>query len=91
MEIAVKVRMATKPESKIAAYADVTLSFREGSVQLKSFSIFKPNGKPAWVAAPATKGEKHFFPYIVLTGDIQDQVKTAILTEYEKLQKQATV
>jgi DNA-binding cell septation regulator SpoVG len=84
MEIEIKLRRSTKPESKIAAHADVVLSLTDGKIQLNSFCIFKPNGKPAWVAPPATKGEKRFFPLIVLSGDIRKHIEQAILAEYDR-------
>lgn len=83
-KIEVKLRRSTKLESKIAAHADVVLSFPQGKIQLNSFCIFKSNGKPAWVAPPATKGEKRFFPLIVLSGEIRKEIEQAILAEYEK-------
>lgn len=84
MNIEIKLRHSTKPESKTAAHADIVLSLPEGKIRLNSFCIFKPNGKPAWIAPPATKGEKRFFPLIVLSGDIRKQVELAILAEYER-------
>lgn len=85
MEISVMLRRSVRPESKVAAYADVRLSGPEGKIQLNSFCVFKPNGKkPAWVAPPATKGEKRFFPLIVLSGEIRKRVEAAILSEYER-------
>jgi hypothetical protein len=83
MEISVKVRRSTKPDSKVVAHADVVLERPEGTIRLNSFCVFKPNGKPAWVAPPATKGERKFFPLIVLTGEIRKRVEAAILAEYE--------
>jgi hypothetical protein len=84
MEIEIKLRLTTKPESKVAAHADVVLSLPDGKIQLNSFCIFRPNGKPAWVAPPATKGEKKFFPLIALSGEIRKRVEAAVLAEYEK-------
>jgi hypothetical protein len=84
MEITVKLRQSKKAESKVAAHADVILAGPEGTIRLNSFCVFKPNGKPAWVGAPGTKGEKKFFPLIVLTGEIHEQVEKAILAEHEK-------
>jgi DNA-binding cell septation regulator SpoVG len=84
MEIEIKLRRMTKPESKVAAHADVVLSLPDGKIQLNSFCIFRPNGKPAWIAPPATKGEKKFFPLIVLSGEIRKRVENAVLAEYEK-------
>ncbi len=85
MEISVTLRRIVKPESKVAAFADVVLSGPEGGIRLNSFSVFKPNGKkPAWIAPPAIKGEKKFFPLIVLSGEIRSRVETAILSEYQR-------
>jgi DNA-binding cell septation regulator SpoVG len=84
MEIEVKLRRGTKPESKIAAHADVVLALSDGKIQLNSFCIFKPNGKQMWVAPPATKGEKRFFPLIVLSGEIRKKIEQAILAEYDR-------
>jgi DNA-binding cell septation regulator SpoVG len=84
MDIKIELRHSTKPESKIAAHADVVLFLADGKIQLNSFCIFKPNGKSAWIAAPGTKGEKRFFPLIVLSGDIRKQIEQAILAEYDK-------
>jgi len=86
LKIEVKLRHSTKPDSKIAAHADVVLSLAQGKIQLNSFCIFKPNddGKPAWVAPPATKGEKKFFPLVVLSGEIRKQVEQAILAEFDR-------
>ena len=84
MEISVTVRRNTKPESKIVGHADVALSGPQGKIQLNSFCIFRSNGKPAWVAPPATKGEKRYFPLIVLSGEIRKEIEAAILKEYER-------
>ena len=84
MDITIKLRKSKKPESKVAAHADVVLSGSEGAIQLNSFCVFKPNGKPAWVGAPGTKGEKRFFPLIVLSGEIRKRVEEAILAEYQR-------
>jgi DNA-binding cell septation regulator SpoVG len=84
MGIQVNLRHSTKPDSKIVAHADVVLSLADGKIQLNSFCIFKLNGKPAWVAPPATKGEKRFFPLIVLSGEIRKHIEQAILAEYER-------
>jgi hypothetical protein len=84
MEITVTLRESKKLESKVAAHADVVLRSSEGTIQLNSFCVFKPNGKPAWVGAPGTKGERRFFPLIVMSGEIRKRVETAILVEYQR-------
>ncbi len=84
MQISVRVRRNLKPESKVAAFADVTLQLPEGKIELNSVSVLKPNGKPAWVAPPAAKGEKRFFPYYSLSGEIRKSIESAVLAEYER-------
>ena len=84
MEITVKLRLNKKAESKIAAHADVMLSGPDGSIQLNSFCVFTSNGKAAWVAPPATKGERRFFKQVVLSGEIRKRVEEAILSEYKR-------
>ena len=93
MQIAVKMRKCAKTDSKIAAFADVILDLTEeklsGSVSLNSFSVFKPNGKPAWIAPAASKGEKKFFPHYSLSGELRKKVEAAILAEFERLEREA--
>jgi hypothetical protein len=84
MDIEIRLRHSTKPESKVAAHADVVLSLSEGKIQLNSWCVFNPNGKPAWVGAPGTRGEKRFFPLIVMSGEIRKRVEQAILAEYQR-------
>lgn len=84
MTITVKVRANTKPGSKISGFADVVLELPEGKIELNSFAVFRPNGKPAWVAPAASKGEKKFFPHYGLSGELRKHVEAAILAEFEK-------
>jgi hypothetical protein len=85
MTISVKVRANTKAESKIAGFADVLLELPEGKIELNSFAVFKPNGnsKPS-VAPAALKGEKKFFPYYALSGELRKQVETEIMREFDR-------
>jgi hypothetical protein len=82
MDIRVTVRQNTNPESKIAAFADVTLQLPEGRIELKSFTVFKPkdeNGEYS-VAPSASKGDKKFFPHYIVAGDLRDRINAAILS-----------
>jgi hypothetical protein len=84
MEVSIKIRRSAKPASKVAPFADVTLEFTEGKIELKSLSVFTPDGKASWVAAPASKGDRKFFPFFVLSGEIRKRVEVAVLAEFEK-------
>jgi hypothetical protein len=84
MKISVKVRASKKPEGKVAGFADVVLELPEGRIELNSLSVFKPNGKAPWVAPPASKGEKKFFPFYRLAGELRKRIETAILVEYDR-------
>ena len=83
-KISVKLRSNTKPDSQVAAFADAVLDLPDGRIQLNSLCVFKPNGKPAWIAPPATKGEKKFFPHFSLGGELRKRVEAAIFAEFEK-------
>ena len=89
MQITVRLRESKKPESKVAAFADVVLEMPEGKIELNSFAVFRPDGKPAWVAPAASKGEKRFFPHYSLGGELRKRVETAILGEFERGANQA--
>jgi len=84
MNVSVRLRTNTKAESKIAVFADVVLELADGKIELHGFRVFRPNGKPAWVAPAASKGEKKFFPHYSLGGELRKRVETAILAEFEK-------
>ena len=83
-KIEVRLRRCTKPESKITAFADVVLELPEGKIALHGFHVFRPNGKPAWVAPAASKGENKFFPHYPVGGELRKRVEAAILVELEK-------
>jgi hypothetical protein len=84
MEVTVRLRESKKPGSKVAAFADVVFELPEGRIELNSFAVFTPNGKPAWVAPAASKGEKKFFPHYSIGGQLRKRVDAAILAEYAR-------
>lgn len=82
MDIRVAVRQNVRTDSKIAAFADVTIVLDEGKIELKSFTVFKPkepNGEFS-VAPAASKGDKKFFPHYIVFGDLRDRINAAILS-----------
>ena len=84
MNISVRLRTNPKSQSKIAAFADVVLELPDGKIDLNSFSVFKPNSKPAWVAPAASKGDTKWFRHYSLDGELRKRVEASILTEFEK-------
>lgn len=88
MTISVTFRLNKKPDSKIAGHADVILEFPDGKIQVNSFCVFKPNGRPTpGVVPPATKGDQRYFPLVKLSGELRKRIEAAILAEYEKQKK----
>lgn len=83
--VTVEVRLSTKPDSKVKAFADVTFPLGDdGTITILGFSILESDGRPARVMAPARKGKQTWFDTVVLTGKIRGLVEDAILTEYER-------
>ena len=84
-EITVNVNLTKKP-GNVAAVADATLDLGDaGTVKMCGFRVMVPDGKPAWVASPARKGEKTWFDNIILKGPVEKLVKAAILKEFERI------
>ncbi|MGB6876220.1 MAG: hypothetical protein WBD87_09320 [Candidatus Acidiferrales bacterium] len=84
MEIFADVRIAAESNGKAVAHGSITLAFGEdGQLTIDGFSVLK-NGTGFWVAPPARKGEKKYFPVVALTGKVRADVERAILAEFER-------
>ena len=84
--VTVEVRLSTKPDSKIKAYADATIPLGDdGTVTVFGFSVLDGGGRPPRVMTPARKGDKTWFDIVQLTGKIRQLVEDAILTQYERM------
>ena len=84
--ISVALRLSTKSESKVKAFADVTIPLGdEGTISVLGYSVLDGDGRPARVMAPARKGQKAWFDTVQLTGRIRQVVDMAVLQEYERL------
>lgn len=82
--ISVAVRRSDKPDSKLKAFADVTLSLgAPGTVTISGFSVFDDGSGAARVAAPARKGSSRYFDIVTMHGDIRRRVEDAILADYK--------
>jgi DNA-binding cell septation regulator SpoVG len=84
MEVFCDVRLASNAQSKVLAHASVTLALgTEGQVVIDGFSVLD-NGKGAWVAPPARKGDRRYFPVVTLAGKVRADVERAILARFEE-------
>jgi DNA-binding cell septation regulator SpoVG len=84
MEFFCDVRLVSNAQSKVLAHASVTLAFgADGQLVVDGFSVLD-NGKGPWVAPPARKGDRRFFPVVTLTGKVRADVEHAILAEFER-------
>ncbi|MGH9770102.1 MAG: hypothetical protein ACRD4Q_00130 [Candidatus Acidiferrales bacterium] len=82
MNISVKVRPTTTVHEKIAGYADVKIETDYGHILLNSYTIFKASAVKAAGCLPAArKGDKKFFPYYGLGGELRDLVEKAVMNE----------
>jgi hypothetical protein len=83
--ISIDLRLSTKSESKIRAFADVTIPLGDdGTITVLGFSVLESDGRPARMMAPARKGKQAWFDTVELAGRIRSLVEVAILTEYER-------
>jgi hypothetical protein len=89
-DITVEVRRSSKQDSKIGAFADVTIPFgTDGVVTIFGFSILNSDSRPPRVMAPARKGAKAWFDVVELTGKVRQLVEGAVLARYEQIAKAA--
>jgi hypothetical protein len=83
--IAVALRLSTKQDTKIKAFADVTIPLGDdGTISVLGFSILEMEGRPPKVMTPARKGKQSWFEIVELTGKIKSIVDSAVLAEYAK-------
>lgn len=84
MKILTDLRLTLDPKGKAVAHAAVTLDLGEdGQLTIDGFSVLR-NDTGFWVAPPARKGEKRYFPVVALTGIVRADVQRAILAEFER-------
>jgi DNA-binding cell septation regulator SpoVG len=83
--ISVELRLSNGSNSKLKAFADVTLPLGElGLLKLCGFSVVQREGNLPRVVPPARKGEQRYFDVVLLIGKIRRIVDDAVLTEYGK-------
>jgi len=83
--IVVELRLSMKADSKIKAFADVTIPLGDdGTIKLFSFSVLEMEGKPLRVMTPARQGKQRWFENVELTGKIRQLVEAEVLAEYAK-------
>jgi DNA-binding cell septation regulator SpoVG len=87
-DITVEMRLSSKQDSKVKAFADVTITLGDdGTVTVLGFSVLESDGRPPRVMAPARKGKQAWFDTVQLTGRIRQAVETVVLEEYERKTK----
>jgi len=83
--VTVELRLSTKPDSKVKAFADVTIPLGEdGTITVLGFSVLETEGRPARVMSPARKGKQAWFDTVQLNGRIRTLVDAVVLDEYER-------
>lgn len=82
-KIAVEIRFLENPGS-VRAYADVRLTFPDGELQIIGCAVVAQPGKTPFVAYPANRGNKRYFPCVTGKGDLHKEIVDEILRAYEK-------
>lgn len=86
--ISVAVRLSTKPDSKVRAFADVTIPLGDdGTITVLGFSVLHGDGRPPRVMSPARKGKQAWFDIVELAGRIRQTIEAAVLAEYTRQTK----
>jgi DNA-binding cell septation regulator SpoVG len=86
--ISAEVRLSTKTDSKVRAFADVTIPIgNDGVIRISGFSVIQTDSQPARVVPPARKGEFRYFDTVALIGKIRSLVDEAVMTEYQRLKE----
>jgi DNA-binding cell septation regulator SpoVG len=82
--VTVEMRLSAKPDSKVKAFADVTIPLGDdGTITVLGFSVLESDGRPARMMPPARKGKQTWFDTVQLSGRIRQLVETAVLDQYE--------
>jgi DNA-binding cell septation regulator SpoVG len=86
--IFVEIRNQTKIGA-VKAYADIRISFPDGSLDIHGFPVVVQDGKPPWVAFPKKPGTTHgrFFPIVEADGKLREQIIDAILDAFRNRQR----
>lgn len=81
-KISVEIRFVENPSS-VQAYADVTLTFPDGELQVIGCAIVAQPGKSPFVAYPANRGNRRYFPVVAVKGDLHKEIIDEIMRSYE--------
>lgn len=83
--LTVDLRLSSKPDSKVKAFADVTIPLgSEGLVKISGFSVIQSDSEPPRVVPPARKGQFRYFDTVALIGQIRRIVDEAVSAEYAR-------
>jgi DNA-binding cell septation regulator SpoVG len=84
-DITVEMRLSQKQDSKVKAFADVTIPLGDdGTVTVLGFSVLDGDGRRPRVMAPARKGKQAWLETVQLTGKVRHLTDEAVLAEYER-------
>jgi DNA-binding cell septation regulator SpoVG len=81
-KITVEIRFAENPGS-VKAYADLTLTFSDGQLQLIGFAIIEHPGKDLYVAFPQNRGRNRYFPVVAAKGDLYEEIVNEVMRAYK--------
>ncbi len=86
--LSVALRLSTKPESKVKAFADLTIPLGDdGTITILGYSVLDGDGRPPRVMAPARKGKQAWFDTVQASGKIRSMIENAVLAEYGQKNK----
>jgi DNA-binding cell septation regulator SpoVG len=84
--VSVELRLSAKTDSKVKAFADVTIPLgTDGLVKVSGFSVIQRGSDQPRIVPPARKGEFRYFDTVALIGKIRSIVDEAVIAEYERM------
>jgi len=86
-DVTVELRLATKPGSRLKAFADVTVALGEaGELTMFGWSVM---AEPMQVVPPARMSKSKYFDIILLSGRLKAIVYTKVGMAYKEALKSA--
>jgi len=84
--ISVDLRLSSKADSKVKAFADVTIPLGDdGTITIKGFMVLETDKRPSVVLPPGRKWKQSWLDTVQLSGRIRSLVEEAVLAVYERL------
>jgi DNA-binding cell septation regulator SpoVG len=85
-EISVDLRLCSKAEAKVKAFADVTVPLgADGVIKISGFSVIQSDDGLPRLGLPSRKGQNRYFETVTPVGKVRSLVERAVMAEYGRV------